>query len=324
MPEVMPVLLVLASASDPYIHMLDAIRDRAQIFIGDTADALAAHVADADIILAWSVRKPEVEAVFAKATKLRWMHVRYAGLDHILFPALIDSPVPLTNSRGVYSQSLGEFVIAGALFFAKDIRRLLDRQAERKWAPFTMLELRGATMGIVGYGDIGRACAVRAHALGMRVLALRRRPELSDNDAVVDRSYGSGQLLEMIRECDYLVAAAPLTPQTRGLIGDAEIAAMKPTAVLMNVGRGPVIDEPALIRALENKKIRGAALDVFTTEPLPPESALFGFDNVLLSPHCADNTPTWNEEAMEFFLANFDRFIKGEALKNIVDKHSGY
>jgi phosphoglycerate dehydrogenase-like enzyme len=304
--------------------MLDAIRDLTDVVIGDSAAALSDAAPRADALLAWVHKKEEVEALFPKLSRLRWMHLRWAGLDGFLFPALAESNVTLTNSSGVYSQSLGEFVIAGALFFAKDIRRLINNQAEQKWDPFTMLELRGATMGIVGYGDIGRACASRAHALGMRVVAQRRHPERSSDDLFLDKTFGPGQLIEMIGECDYLVASAPLTNETRGLIGDAEIAAMKPTAVLMNVGRGPVIDEPSLIRALQSRRIRGAALDVFTHEPLPPDSPFYGFDNVLLSPHCADNTPTWNEEAMELFLMNFHRFVNGEPLKNVVDKHAGY
>jgi phosphoglycerate dehydrogenase-like enzyme len=318
-----PVLIVLADPADPYLRLLDPIRHRAEVICGGSA-ALAAAAPRADAFLAWVSRRDEIETILAGAARLRWMHIRWAGLDALLYPALVDSPVPLTNSRGVYSQSLGEFVIAGALFFAKDLRRLLNDQARHQWQPYVMPELRGATMGIVGYGDIGRACATRAHALGMRVLAHRRRPDRSSGDAWIDRSFGPGELIEMIRECDYVVAAAPLTSETRSMIGEREIAAMKPSAVLMNVGRGPVIDEPALIRALQQRIIRGAVLDVFTTEPLPPDSPLFDMDNVLLSPHCADNTPTFNEDAMQCFLDNFDRFVKGEPLENIVDKRAGY
>ncbi len=319
-----PTVLVLSPKGDPYLPMLDAIRDRADLIVGDSAASLADTAPRADALLAWVLNRAEVEAVFPLAARLRWMHLRWAGLDSFLFPALVDSDVTLTNSRGVYSQSLGEFVIASALFFAKDIPRLLRSQAARRWEPFTMLEIRGATMGIVGYGDIGRACASRAHALGMRVLAQRRRPERSLDDPFITKTFGPERLLEMLRQCDYVVAAAPLTPETRSLIGDAEFAAMKPTAVLINVGRGPVVDEPALIRALQAGTIRGAALDVVTQEPLPPDSPLYTLENVLVSPHCADNTPTWNEEAMQFFLANFERFVSGEPLRNIVDKHAGY
>ncbi len=319
-----PTLLVLAPDNDPYLPLLDSIRDRATVVTGASAAALSHAAPSADSLLAWVHNRAQVEELFPLVPRLRWMHLRWAGLDSFLFPALVSSSVTLTNSRGVYSQSLGEFVIAGAMFFAKDIRRLIQAQAERKWEPFVMLELRAATMGIVGYGDIGRACARRAHALGMRVLAQRRRPEQSLDDPFIHKVFGPDQLIEMISQCDYVVAAAPLTPETRGLIGQTEIAAMKPTAVLMNVGRGPVIDEPSLIRALQSRSIRGAALDVVTDEPLSPDSPLFQLDNVLLSPHCADNTPTWNEEAMQFFLANFERFLSGEPLRNIVDKQAGY
>ncbi len=319
-----PTLLVLADPADPYMPLLDAIRDRADVAVGADAAALAHAAPAAEAMLAWNIRRPELQALLPQAGRLRWMHVRWAGLDSLLFPALVESPVVLTNSRGVYSQSLGEFVIAGALFFAKDIRRLLRDQEAHRWSPFTMLELRGATMGIVGYGDIGRACAARAHALGMRVLAGRRRPERAADDPLIDRAYGPDGLLDMLRESDYVVVAAPLTPQTKGMIGAREFDAMKPDAVLMNVGRGPVIDETALVDALRSRRIRGAALDVFPQEPLPPDHLLFTFDNVLLAPHCADNTPTWNHDAMRFFLANFDRFTRGEPLENVVDKHAGY
>ena len=317
-------VLVISKPDDPQLPMLDEIRDRATLTIGDNMAAFAQAAPTADVLLAWNVNRELIEQIFDTAPHLRWIHTRWAGLDTLLFPALIASPVPLTNSRGVYSGALGEFVIAGALFFAKDMRRLRREQAARNWTPFIMEELRGAVMGIAGYGDIGRACAQRAHALGMRVLATRRRPERSADDPFVDRTYSSTQLLEMIRECDYIVAAAPLTPETRGMIGDAAFAAMKPTAVFMNVGRGPIVDEPALIRALESGRIRGAALDVVSVEPLDPASPLFALDNLLLSPHCADNTPTWHQESMRFFLANFDRFAKGEPLLNVVDKRAGY
>ncbi|MGH9662429.1 MAG: D-2-hydroxyacid dehydrogenase, partial [Bryobacteraceae bacterium] len=231
---------------------------------------------------------------------------------------------PLTNGSGVFSQSLGEFVIAAALFFAKDLRRMVRSQQAGQWDSFDVDEIRGQTMGIVGYGDIGRACAERARALGMRVLALRRRPDRSRDDARVDQVFPTEGLLDMIRQCDYIVAAAPLTPETRGLVGEAAMAAMKSTAVVINVGRGPVVDEGALVRALEAGRIRGAALDVFDTEPLPAGHPFYRLDNVLLSPHCADHTRDWLEQAMLFFLENFERYRNGEPLRNVVDKRAGY
>jgi phosphoglycerate dehydrogenase-like enzyme len=258
------------------------------------------------------------------APRLEWIHARYAGLDNLLFPELVESPVLLTNGSGVFSQSLGEFVILGALYFAKDVPRFLNAKAERRWDVFYVHEVSRQTMGIVGHGDIGRAIARRAKALGMRVLALRRDPSPRAGDEHVDRVYATADIHTMLPECDYVALAAPLTPETKGLMGPREFASMKPEAIIMNVGRGPVIDEPAMIEALQSKKIRGAALDVFAVEPLPQDSPLWAMENVLISPHAADHTATWHDDSMDFFLAQFARWRNGEPLKNVVDKRAGY
>jgi len=232
--------------------------------------------------------------------------------------------VPLTNSSGVYSRSLGEFVAAGVLFFAKDLHRMQRNQAAGRWEQFDVEMAHDKTMGIVGYGDIGRCAAHLAKALGMRVIALRRRPEQSQGDPLVDEALGTDRLLELMARSDYVVVAAPLTPDTRGLVSADAIAAMKPSGVMINVGRGAVIDEPALIDALRQKRIRGAALDVFAQEPLPAGHPMYGLDNLLLSPHCADHTQTWIDDAMHFFTGNLERFLSGEPLRNVVEKRLGY
>ena len=248
-----------------------------------------------------------------------------AGLDGLLFPELVDSPARLTNASGVFSQSLGEFVVAAILYFAKDLRRMIRNQAAGAWEPFDIVEVRGQTVGIVGYGDIGRAAATRVRALGMRVLAVKRHGlRAPEADPLAERIYGPDERIEMISRSDYVVAAAPLTPETLGMIGEPEFAAMKPDAVAINVGRGPVIEEAALVKALSEKRIKGAALDVFDTEPLPQGHPFYKLENVLLSPHCADHTPDWLDQSMRFFLAQFERFRKGEPLKNVVDKKLGY
>jgi phosphoglycerate dehydrogenase-like enzyme len=224
----------------------------------------------------------------------------------------------------VFRRPLAEFAIAAAMFFAKDLRRMVRSQQAGEWDPFDVEELHGRTMGIVGYGEIGHAVGQRAHALGMQVLALRRRPELCAAAGLVAEAFPAQRRLEMISRCDYLVIAAALTPHTRGMIGAGEIAAMKPNAVLINVGRGPVVEEAALVEALARRRIRGAALDVFEVEPLPAGHALYSLDNVLLSPHCADHTAGWLEMAMQFFIDNFRRYLAGQPLENIVDKRQGY
>jgi len=158
----------------------------------------------------------------------------------------------------------------------------------------------------------------------MKVLALRRHPERSPDDPFVDEVLPLDRKLDLVRRSDYVAVAAPLTKETRGLIGPAEFAAMKSAAVVINVGRGPVIDEGAMIQALSEKRIRGAALDVFDAEPLPAGHPFYSMENVLLSPHCADHTRGWLEPAMEIFLDNFERFRKGQPLRNVVDKKLGY
>jgi phosphoglycerate dehydrogenase-like enzyme len=159
----------------------------------------------------------------------------------------------------------------------------------------------------------------------MRVLALRRNTsQVKERDALVEKVYAPEERKELLSLSDYVVIATPLTPETRGLIGEAEFAAMKPTAVVINVGRGTVIQEPALLQALTTNRIKGAALDVFDQEPLPTGHPFYRLENVLLSPHCADNTPDWLDDAMKLFLTQFERFRAGQPLLNQVDKHRGY
>jgi phosphoglycerate dehydrogenase-like enzyme len=225
---------------------------------------------------------------------------------------------------GVYSQSLGEFVLGGILYFAKDFRRMIRNQMAQNWEQFDIVEIARQTVGIVGYGDIGRAVASRLKPMGMNVLALRRNVPEGNSDPLVDRYYRPEELKQMLAQCDYVVVTAPLTPETRGMIGAAEFAVMKPDAVVVNVGRGPVIDEGAMIAALTEGRIKGAALDVFDQEPLPAGHPFYSLENVLLSPHCADHTPDWLDQAMYFFLEQFDRFHRGEPLRNVVQKHRGY
>jgi len=317
-------LLLVTNPKEPAPPLMDRMPSYVHVTEGQTVDAFRDAAPTADAILSWGAKRDVMEYLLSATPKLRWIHSRSAGLDSLLFPSLVESPVPLTNGRGVFSQSLGEFVLAAMLFFAKDFRRMIRNQQAGRWEQFNVHEISGQTMGIVGYGDIGRACAWRAKAMGMRVLAMRRRPEQSAGDPNVERVYGFDGLHDMIRECDYVVAAAPLTPETKSLIAAPEFAAMKPSAIILNVGRGPVIDEPAMLEALQSGRIRGAGLDVFTVEPLPAGHPFYSMENVLLSPHCSDNTQDWLEQAMLFFYKNLDRFNKGEPLENVVDKRSGY
>lgn len=317
-------LLVLGSPSYPFLKMLDRLPPDTTIVVSDDAEYCAAQAPRADVILSCAFDHKLFHAAFPEAARAKWVHSLSAGVEGMMSEALKASPVPLTNARGAFRRSLAEFALAGALYFAKNIPRLEAQRRNRHWETFTPVELHGATMGIVGYGEIGRACAERATPFGMRILAVRRRPELSAEDPLVTRTYAPRDMAAMLPECDYLVLAAPNAPSTRHLIGAKEIALLKPSAVVINVGRGLTMDEEALARALTENRLRGAVLDVFEREPLPADSPLWGLDNVLISPHCADRTPGWIEGAMEIFLENFEKFASGRPLRNIVDKHAGY
>ena len=317
-------LLVVSNPSAPYLKWLKELPSDVTYVVGNTPETLAPLADQADAILYCMGPGLPLKNVWEMAPRVQWVHSLSAGLESILFPGLAESTVPMTNGRGVFKESLGEFTVASILFFAKDLRRMLRNQEAGRWEQFDVEMVQGKTLGVLGYGEIGRAAAVRAHALGMKIHVIRRRPQLSDEDPIVEKSFSIADRGEMMAGVDYLLVAAPLTGETRGLVGAEELKRMKPSAVVMNVGRGPVIDEAALIAALRDGTIRGAALDVFDVEPLPAGHAFYGMENVLLSPHCADHTSTWTDEAMQFFLENLGRFQSGEPLMNLVDKKSGY
>lgn len=308
----------------PEFPQLDSLRglDDVEVQTDDEPDALRRAVQDADILLVAPRSVTQVRELLPHARKVRWIHTLGAGVDTIPFDLLRGTDIIVTNSAGVFADALAEFAVAAMLWFAKDLRRLVRNQEARHWEPFTVERLEGKRVGIVGYGGIGKAVGRRAAALGIEVFALRRRGAI--DDPIVTRAFAPEQLDELLRESDFVVLSTPLTPATRGMIDAVRIAQMKPDAALINVSRGEVVDELALIEALREGKIRGAALDVFETEPLPQESPLWTLDNVLLSPHSADHVVGSHERAMGFFLANLERFRQGEPLKNIVDKVQYY
>jgi len=317
------VVWVIARPDDPGLHMLDPPPEGVRFVVGWEPGAFDGAPAPDALLDCWA-GPTRIVAALRRAPGLRWIHARSAGLDRVLAPEVVAHAAVVTNGRGAFSPALAEFVVAALLFFAKDLRRLVAQQGAGVWEAFDTERLEGRTVGIVGYGDIGRAVASRLRPLGTRILALRRRPQLSDGDPLVDETVPHERLSELMARADDVVVAMPLTPETRGFVGREAIAALKRAAVLVNVGRGPVVDERALVDALERGRIRGAALDVFETEPLPPESALWRLPNVLLSPHCADHVPGWVDEAMRVFLRQLERFRRGEPLQDVIDKARGY
>jgi phosphoglycerate dehydrogenase-like enzyme len=317
-------LLVLSNPKASWLKLLERLDAGVNVTIANDEPEVRAKSPEAHVILNGKLKPRMLSIAVSMATQLQWMHMLWTGIDTVMSPEVIASPVPLTNGRGVFRVPLAEWAIGAMLHFSYQMRRMIRQQEAGVWETFATEELQGRTLGVIGYGSIGRAAAERARAFGMRVLALRRRMELFGNDPLVDQAFNPVQINDLIASSDYVMVAAPLTPETRGLVGTAQITSMKPNAVIINVGRGAIIDEAALIDALENNRIRGAALDVFMVEPLPAGHAFYRLKNVLLSPHSADHVRDFVHLAVECFLENMKRFRAGQSLQNIVDKRSGY
>ncbi len=286
------------------------------------ADALLPEV---DVVLGFAVRREN----FALAKRLRWIHSTAAGVEWMLFPELVESDVTLTCSRGLHALSIAEHTLGVMLAFARQLHLSRDAQARRQWTQLEQWqagpgfeELQGATVGIVGFGHIGRAVAEKCRAMGMRVLAVRRNP--APDPAPAHAQWGLDWLPELLERSDWVVLAAPHTPETDRLIGAAQLARMKPGARLINVGRGALVDEAALVDALAAGRLAGAGLDVYEHEPLADDSPLWSMPQVIATPHVSGLGPRYWERATEVFARNLRAYVAGRPLHNVVDKRAGY
>lgn len=291
--------------------------------------ASAEHAAEvlpqADVVLGWAVR----EAAFARAERLRWVHLTAAGVGGQLFPAFVSSDVVLTNARGLHAVSMSEHALGLMLTLERRLHRARDAQRERRWVQADLVrespeigQLAGRTLGLVGFGEVGRAIAQRARAFEMQVIAVRRHPQAPPEPA--HAQWGTERLPELLATVDWIVLVPPLTGATRGLLDAAAFARLKPGARLVNLGRGALLDETALIQAVQDGRLAGAALDVCAEEPLPASSPLWDLPEVLITPHVAGQAPHYWERALTQFEGNLRRFIAGEPLMNVVDKRAGY
>lgn len=357
-------LLVLSAPESPELQVLQELPQGVElVHTAHSSDDAIANVDDrtlrqVEVLLLCgvgpkAVGASDVRALLPRLESLKWIHTASAGVNHLLFDELVSSDTVLTNARGVFSNSLAEYALMACKWFALGGFNLIANKKEHNWAPFDVEELRDATMGVVGYGDIGQTCAKLAKAFKMRVIATRRRPELCKDDPLCDAAYPPSQLNSLMKEADYVVVssfwwvgrrgarkasladgrflhhsqvALPLTPQTEKFVDEAAINSMQSHATFVNIGRGTCVDEGALIRALEEGRIRGAALDVFEREPLPPDSPLWSLGNVFISPHNADRTAKFQHESLGFFVRNVGNFLQDgtTGLQNVVDKQSGY
>ncbi len=288
-------------------------------------DRVPEEILDTDVMIGWSIKPQQ----FREAQKLKWIHSPAAGIHQLMFPELINSRVVVTNSREVHGMVVAEHAIAMVLALAKRIPQSVRYQFRKEWAQEKLWheyprprEVAGATVVVVGMGGIGREFTTRAKALGMRVVAVRENPAhgTSGADAVV----GAGQLDEVLPQADYVLLCTPVTPATMGMMNQSRLSKMKSDAYLLNVGRGPLIDDAALVEALQARRIGGAALDVFVEEPLPVESPYWSLDNVLITPHTAAVTDKLWDRHYDLIVENMRRFLEGRPLLYEVDKTKGY
>lgn len=273
---------------------------------------------------------------------LRWIQFHWAGVDHVVDHPLLNKPgLVATTLSGAAASQMAEYILMMLLALGHKLPEMLAFQKKGEWARdrwerFSPVELRGSTVGVVGYGSIGRQLARILHPLGVAVLATKRdvlHPEDYDYISAglgdpggdyVHRLYPAEALRSMIRECDFVVITLPKTSETLNIIGSEELAAFKPSAFLIDVSRGGIVDHLPLLNALKDKKIAGAALDVFPEEPLPADSPFWKLPNVILTPHISGNTPHYDDRAMEMFATNLQRYLAGQPLYNRIDPKRGY
>lgn len=259
-----------------------------------------------------------------RAPGLKWIQTTSAGVDRHLTDEIRSSKVILTNVRGMHAVTIGEFVLGEMIMFAKGFPQFFLQKQSRQWKQFMPTVIRGKTVGIVGMGGIGREIARLCRAFGMKVLATYRSARSTSRTKYVDEIFQPGRMTDMFRLCDFVVLALPLTHETKGMIGESELRSMKPAAYLINISRGKIVDEAALVRALEEGRIAGAGLDVFETEPLPVDSKLWGLPNVIFSPHIAGGMDDYMEQATDIFCENLKRYISGKRMLRLVNKKKGY
>ena len=291
-----------------------------------STDRILDEIRDADVLFAWKL----TDQAFHAAEKLKWIHTGMSGMTWLLTPPVVASDILVSNSKGVHARIMGEHAMALILAFSRRLHDCLDFQRKAVWGRTTIYErvpsfeeLDGKTIGILGFGAIGVEVARRARCFGMRVMGFKR--DTSRGHDLADVLAPPDRLNELLPEIDYLVIAAPLTPETENMIGPEQFQLMKPTSVLINLARGEIVDQDALMEALEQDQIAGAGLDVFVPDPLPDGHPLFTTKNVILTPHISGTDPKLWRRVTDLFVENIHRFRDGRPLINqVADKAKGY
>jgi len=300
------------------------LREKVDLIRSENKEHMRRIIPDVEILVCFSVEKD----TFLSAKKLKWIHVAYVGVNTFLFPELLKSKVLLTSSRGIHGDTVSDHAMAMILSFAKGLVPSWACKKRKKWCQLEIMKERfepqEKLLGIVGYGTIGESLARKAKAFGMKVMATKNRVKRGERVKNVDRLLPRDRFREFLCTADFVVLAVPLTKETHHMIGRKELACMKKSVILINVARGGVIDEKALVDALVKKKIAGAGLDVFEEEPLSPDSKLWDLENVILTPHVAGSRRDYFEKVGETFRVNLNRYLNRKPLLNLFDKKLGY
>lgn len=315
-------VLVLGTTRDEPPPGIDVVAEVVDLAYANSVGEAAAALSGTDVLLAWRARSGLLEPVWEHAGDLKWIQSGSAGVEDLLFPGLVESYVVLTNARGVFDEAMAEYVAGLLLAVAKGLPATLEQQGRREWRGRDTEPLSGKRLLVVGTGSIGRAIGRTCKSLGMTVRGVASTARVGD--ALFGAIFGADELTDACAWADVVVDALPSTPSTRHLFDESVFAAMRPTTRFVNVGRGATVDEPALVAALQDGRLAGAALDVFEEEPLSRESPLWDLPNVIVSPHMSANVAGWREAVVELFVENLDRYLTGRSLKNVVDKERGY
>ncbi len=306
----------------PRINVSDASALAGAEFRGDSSgkEKLDALLAKADVIYGLIPPKD----LLARAPRLKWIQVTSAGVDRLRDTDIWRSGITITNASGIHATPISEFILQFMLMFAKGAPRCFQMKQKREWQRYPSTVIHDKTLGIIGLGHIGRETARLAKAFGMKVIATRRSAKKAGTARYVDLLLPADEMPSLLKESDYVSICVPFTTETRHLIGEKELRLMKPTAYIINIARGGIIDEAALIKALDEKRIAGAGLDVTEREPLPSDSRLWDFPNVILSPHVSGGQEDYMARATELFCDNLRRYLAGKKLRNIIDRKKGY
>jgi len=319
----MNAVVVVQGASGPdEVPGIDRISGQVELRFAPDEETLRDALPGADVLFGWNFKAGGLQKVWDAAESLKWIQWSGAGVDAVLFDELIDSDVVLTNVRGAFDRPMAEWTLGHVIGFAKGTYDTYLEQGNKNWKHKETEIIQGKSALIVGVGSIGRECARLLQAVGMDVSGVGRTARSGDQD--FGEIHAVASLTTQLAHADYVVLITPLTETTRGLFGSAEFRAMKNTARFINIGRGPLVDEIALLAALENGEIAGAALDVFVEEPLPSDSSFWTAPNCVVSPHMSGDFVGFESLMVDMFIRNLARYEDGEELVNVVDKAAGF